>query len=237
MKKNNQTMTEIAALELRKAIMRGELSAGMRLIPAKLEAQFGLSRISIREAIRELVGSGLLDSATNKGAFIAEPLDIDEIKDIFEFRYQVEGKAAYLGAQNISEVEIIRMELALEKIKANKKDIFEGFFLNQEFHMILYRASRWKYLIKVISRLFDQVLAFRSSLHRRLGANDEVVLRIFNEDYIKNYIKEHQGIVQLLRERKPEGVRNFIINHLKERGFDNVYELYKQVIIKESQEL
>ncbi len=235
---NVQTMTEIAALELRKAIMRGQLIAGMRLIPAKLEPQLGLSRISIREAIRELVGTGLVESATHKGAYIAEPLDIDEIREIFELRYQVEGKAAFLGAQHISEADIIRMEMILEKSKMMAEDAAEGFFLNQEFHMILYQASGWKYLTKVIGRLFDQVLVFRSSLYRRYGKFNQDKLTVPGEtSYLNSVLLAHRRIVQFLREKRPEDVRNITISHLKEHGFDNIYQIYKQIIIKESQEL
>ena len=224
-------MTETAALKLRRAIMRGELSPGTRLVPAKLEQTLGLSRISIREAIRELVGSGLVESATHKGAYIAEPLDFDEIRDIFELRYQIEGKAAYLGTHHISEADIIRMEFIQEKL-IQITSISEGFFLNQEFHMILYRASGWRYLIKTIERLFDQVLAFRSYLSKQASGNLEGVLSL--DKYTSEIVAEHNQILQSVRERKADDVREQIVRHIQRQGFDAIYETYKRVVKNEN---
>lgn len=234
MNPNTKSATEIAALELRKAIIRGELAPGVRLVPAKLEAKMGLSRISIREAIRELVGSGLAESTTNKGAHIADAVDIDEIREIFEMRYLVEGKAAFLGAQHVTEAEIIRMEMILEKFEA-AKSTYEGFFLNQEFHIILYQASGWKFLTKIIQQLFDQVLAFRSSLFRRLGENTENMH--LDPSYLQTYLYEHYQILKLLREKNPEAVKTLTVTHLEKLGFEHIYNLYKKVVKKETMEL
>lgn len=224
-------MTETAALELRRLIMQGELSPGMRLVPAKLEEKLGLSRISIREAIRELVGSGLVASATNRGAYIAEPLDIDEIRDIFELRYHIEGKAAFLGAQQISEADIIRMEMIQEKM-AQTEISSDGFFLNQEFHMILYRASGWRYLILTIERLFDQVLAFRSFLSKQAGGDVNAIVNL--ENYRGDIVSGHKDILHLVRNKKAEEVRKQTIAHLKSQGFDAIYKIYRQVIKNEN---
>ncbi len=234
MSESNQTATETAALELRKAIIRGDLKTGDRLIPAKLEKEMGLNRISIREAIRELVGVGLVESATHKGAFIAEPLDISELKEIFEVRYQLEGKAAFLGAQKISEADIIRMDLILDKIETSDNP-YDGFFLNQEFHMILYRATGWRYLIKTIDRMFDQILAFRSNLYHRLVS--VTIADEFDQSYLERYLKSHRQIVELLNARNSEKVRDLTVSHTKSLGFNGIYQIYKQVVIKESKEI
>lgn len=230
----NKTATEIAALELRKAIIRGDLEPGDRLVPAKLEKAMGMNRISIREAIRELVGTGLVESATHKGAFIAEALDISELREIFSLRYQLEGRAAYVGAQHISEADIIRMDMLLDKFETIR-DPFDGFFLNQEFHMILYRATGWRYLTKTIYRIFDQVLAFRSSLYRRLDHSLEIDL--MDPKYLEAYLTDHRQIVKHLTDKNPGMVQEMTVSHLERLGFDSIYQLYKKVVIKESQEI
>lgn len=229
-----RTGTETAALELRKAIIRGELKSGDRLVPAKLEKEMGLNRISIREAIRELVGTGLVESATHKGAFIAEPLDINELREIFELRYHLEGRAAYVGAQHILESDIIRMELMLDKLE-HAQSLYEGFFLNQEFHMILYRATGWQYLPKIIYRAFDQVLVFRSSVFHRL--NDKMGVDPIDPSYLESYLRDHRQIIEHLKDRNPEEVRNKTVSHLKTLGFENIYQLYRDLINRETMEV
>jgi len=238
MSNSNQTASEIAALELRKAILRGDLKSGDRLIPAKLEEELGLSRMSIREAIRELVGVGLVASASRKGAFIAEPLGIDEMKEIFEVRYLLEGKAAFLGAQKITDTDIIRMELIADKIETIDPVDEEGFFLNQEFHMILYRATGWRYLIKTIDRLFDQVMAFRAALFRQLSPEAIIdSINSFNPNLRESYLKNYRRIITHLKDRNPEEVKKVRVSHIKKNGFDYIYQLYKHVVIKETKEI
>jgi len=233
-----QTTSEIAALELRKAILRGDLKSGDRLIPAKLEKELGLSRMSIREAIRELVGVGLVASTSHKGAFIAEPLSIDEMKEIFEVRYQLEGKAAFLGAQKISETDIIQMELLTDKFRTIDPIDEAGFFMNQEFHMILYRATGWRYLIMTIERMFDQVMAFRSALFRQLSPESIIDSYNSSDGFLpKTYFKNYHRIIKHVKDRNPEEVKKIRVSHIKKNGFDYIYQLYKQVVIKETKEI
>jgi len=221
-----RTMTEIAATELRKAIQRGDLVAGERLIPAKLEAEMDLSRVSIREAIRELVGSGLVESATHKGAFVAEPLDLSEIKEIFKVRYEVEGRAAFLGTKKITKEGIASLEQLIEIAEKGVSDETENFFLNYEFHMTLYRATGWRYLIKMIERIYDQVIACRGSVYRQL-----------REQYLNNQLSftpfsrfhaDHIEILQAVKDNKPVIARDLTVKNLK-RGLSNIIELYDQL--------
>ncbi|MBU2647552.1 GntR family transcriptional regulator [bacterium] len=216
-------MTESAALELRKAILGGVYPPGTHLVPAVLEEDLQLSRTAIREAIRELVGTGLADSTTHKGACVADPLGIEEIREIFEIRYQLEGKAALLGTRQISADGITEMEGLLEEMSGPRKgDRYLDFLLNQQFHVVLYRASGWKYLVKVIDRMFDQVLAFRSSLyHRFTEAEFEATV---NWETFKPYHQDHIRILEVVKARDPEGARAAVVDNLK-RGLDGLEKM------------
>jgi DNA-binding GntR family transcriptional regulator len=231
----NQTITETAKFELRKAILTGDIPPGTRLVPAKLEQKFNLSRICIREAIKELTGTGIVESASQRGATIARPVEFSELREIFDIRYQLEGRASFLGTQKISDSDIIKMEILHNKIDHNNEIELSDFLLNQEFHMILYRASGWRYLIKAIERIFDQVLLFRSSLYNRYGNNTKCV--VYDEEYQKDYVVEHNKILASLRERNPKKVQKNMVDHIKKQGFDNIYRLYEIVIQKESTEV
>jgi len=221
-----RTMTEIAATELRKAIQRGDLVAGTRLIPAKLEAEMDLSRVSIREAIRELVGTGLVESTTHKGAYVAEPLDLSEIKEIFKVRYEVEGRAAFLGTKKITEEGIARLEELIEEAEKGKSDDIKNFFLNYEFHMTLYRATGWRYLIKMIERIYDQVIACRGSVYRQL--REQYLNNQMSFTPFKRFHADHIEILQAVKDNKPVIARDLTVKNLK-RGLSNIIELYDQL--------
>lgn len=220
---NHRTMTESAVLELRKAILRGNYPSGTRLVPAKLENEFRLSKTAIREAIREIAGTNLVVSKTHKGACVAESVPITEIRDIFDLRYQLEGKAAFLGAKHISPDGIQQMEMLLEKMsEPMDRKRYADFLFNQRFHMILYRASGWKYLTEVINRLFDQVLLFRSGLYRQ--ATEQELETILSWDNFKAYHQDHVDIMKGIQAGDCEGTRKAVVKNLK-RGFQGLEEL------------
>ena len=100
------TMTELASWTLRNDILRGKYLPRARLVPAELSLETGLGISAIREAIRELVGSGLVNSIANKGTHIADPPSIEEIFEIYQLRYQVEGTVAQKGAMHISKADM-----------------------------------------------------------------------------------------------------------------------------------
>ncbi|MBT7892043.1 MAG: GntR family transcriptional regulator [Deltaproteobacteria bacterium] len=229
-----RTMTEIAAHKLRRAILFGELTAGTRLIPAKLEVEMDLSRVSIREAIRELVGSGLVESTTHKGAFVAEPLDLSEIKEIFKVRYDVEGRAAFLGTKKITDSDIVRLEEIVETEFKELPGNYDSFFLNNEFHMILYRASGWRYLIKMIARINDQTMAYRASIYQRLREQKgEDLLRF--ADY-KPFHDDHLQILAAIKAGNAADVRKYTVIN-KKRGLANITELSAELNNKKSRSI
>lgn len=180
-----RTMTELAILSLREAILKGTLTPGTRLIPAKLESELGLGRVAIREAIRELSGAGLVESIPNKGTIVAEPLSLGEIKELYNVRYHIESKAATVGAERLTAEELDRMA-ELHQIMCNKNlPVLDYFLPNREFHFILYQASGWNYINKLISQIWDQILAFRSFKKLNVGNTEK-------------FSNEHQMILDAL---------------------------------------
>ena len=130
------TMTELASWTLRNDILRGKYLPGARLVPAELSLETGLGISAIREAIRELVGSGLVKSVANKGTHLADPLSIEEIFIIYQLRYQVEGSVAQKGATQLSKADIEHME-KLNKLMGEKNiPVNDHFMLNREFHTL-----------------------------------------------------------------------------------------------------
>lgn len=206
-----RTMTEMASLALREAIIKGNLTPGTALIPAKLESQLALGRVAIREAIRELAGSGLVESVPNKGTFVAAPLTLEEIKEIYSIRYQIEGKAAALGASRITKEDIARMEAQHAVMCDKSLPVLDFFLPNREFHLILYRASGWSYLCKLISQIGDQILAFRS--FRRFAAGDP---SLFNQ--------QHQMIIDALKAGDCRKVGRLVKENLRS-GLDQILDL------------
>ncbi len=196
-----QTMTEMAATELRKAIRRGELPPGTRLIPSKLESDLNLSRVSIREAIRELAGSGLVEIITNVGAHVASPPSLEELKEIFAARLVVEPKLAVEASRKIQDEQ---MDTLLGFCKEMEKEPLPGkgyFSLNRSFHEFLYAVSEWKTLCRITSQFTDQILVFR-----RFGGPSFLDYKANNED--------HRLILKAVKEKDKDEITQRIRTHI-----------------------
>lgn len=85
---------------LRDQIFSGKFAAGRRLKPEDISRALGLSRMPVREAIRQLEGQGLVTIRPNRGAVVTS-LTPDEIVELFEMRAALEGLAIRKALPNI----------------------------------------------------------------------------------------------------------------------------------------
>ena len=104
-------LRELVYLELKHKILTGEIKARTRLMEIDLAERMNVSRTPIREAIRELATDGLVIIEPRRGAYVSD-ISIQNMLDIFEVREDLEGLAAGLAAQRITEEE----KLALSKM-------------------------------------------------------------------------------------------------------------------------
>lgn len=107
--------TQVAE-RLRDAIVDGELPVGVRLIERELIEQLGVSRPSVREALRQLQSEGLIVQTSARGVQIPW-LSAKEIEEIYQVRIALEGLAAELFATRATEKAIRDLEHALTEIE------------------------------------------------------------------------------------------------------------------------
>ena len=95
-----RTMADLATESLRERILVGGFSPGTRLIPSELEETLNLGRMAIREALKELIGSGLVIQKANKGICVAVPPSAIELDALFDARCALEGKTAAISLKD-----------------------------------------------------------------------------------------------------------------------------------------
>ena len=106
---------------LRRAILRGELKPGERLMEIQLANKLGVSRTPIREAIRKLELEGLVLMMPRKGAEVAEITE-KNLRDVLEVRCALEELAVQLACDRIDKEKIKELHAA----SARFKDILES---------------------------------------------------------------------------------------------------------------
>ena len=183
----------VAYQKLRDMIVSGEKFPGSRLIPADLEAELGIGRVPIREALLELGQRGLVLMEPYKGAIVAYPPAMEEIQEIFEIRYLLEGRAAEAAIPNVTDDLIAEMESLHKKMSEHPKSAEPYFHLNRQFHMMLYQKSGKEHLVSIIKQLIDKVQTFR-------------IRHPFELEDFQRFNREHRGIIDALHARSIEKV-------------------------------
>lgn len=120
--RNPVTLREIVLDKLRSAIMNFQLLPGDRLVERDLCERLGVSRTSVREALRHLESEGLVEFAGSKGPRVAI-ITLEDARDLYELRCVLEGLIVQLFTLNAKPKDIRALEKALED---NRKTLESG---------------------------------------------------------------------------------------------------------------
>jgi GntR family transcriptional repressor for pyruvate dehydrogenase complex len=201
---------------LRDLILQGELSAGDRLPPERvLACELGVSRSTLREAIRALVVMNVLVSRHGDGTYVsslepdllAEPFELmvslsdESLFHLFEVRRVLETACAGLAAERISDEELVQFDRILEHSEAARGDSEELLDRDVELHTAIVRATRNPLLIRIMSGVGALALAGRRRTISLPGVADRS-------------LADHARIVSALRRRSPETARAAMEAHL-----------------------
>jgi DNA-binding GntR family transcriptional regulator len=118
----------------------GVLSGGTRLIPEVIAAELGISRMPVREAIRQLDAEGYVTIRPNRGAVVTSRTE-REITELFEIRAALEGAALRLGAANTSAQALADLEIELKRLRSVSTDHASWHERHDDFHDRLCRTS------------------------------------------------------------------------------------------------
>ena len=121
-------------------IVSGALPGGARLKPEAIAAELGISRMPVREAIRQLDAEGYVTIRPNRGAVVTSR-SRDEVVELFEIRAALEGLALRLAAARATPDLLEDLELDLRRLRALGTDHAAWLERHDELHDRLCRAS------------------------------------------------------------------------------------------------
>jgi DNA-binding GntR family transcriptional regulator len=156
-----RTASEYVEASLRAAILSGRLAGGLALRQEELAEIFGVSRMPVREALRQLEAQALVDFVPHRGAVVTE-ISADDAADNYAIRLALEPMALSLSIPHLTEDDFI---LAGDLISEMDEEADAGRMgeLNRRFHLSLYaRAGRAMLLLLVEQQLAaaDRYLRF-----------------------------------------------------------------------------
>jgi DNA-binding GntR family transcriptional regulator len=181
------SLPESVYLLLRRKILNNEFAAGQRLIEASLALELGVSRSTVREALRQLSAEGLVDISPRRHSVVTR-MSYEDIRDACYARYVLEaGAARCVTSERGALAE--RMQAVVERMaqSAVTGDAALMIDLDTEFHSLIVDASGKLRLASLWRTLDAQMGALmRSSIDRQHIGLDEAAHR-------------HQRVVDVFR--------------------------------------
>jgi DNA-binding GntR family transcriptional regulator len=149
--------------DIRKEVSSGILKPGDQLEVTALAERFGVSRTPIREAIRTLVESGVLETRPRKGSFV-RVLSAKQLLDLFQVAAELEGMACRLAALSLTKENVEAIESGLAKCTqaAEFQNNAEYAMANLDFHTAIHNASRNDWLIEQLRQLQINLNSYRT---------------------------------------------------------------------------
>jgi DNA-binding GntR family transcriptional regulator len=107
------TLRDLTTEKLREAIMTRRFKPGEHLVERDLCERTGVSRSSVREALRHLEAEGLVERKGNRGLFVAS-ITADEARQIYEVRAAIEPEMARLFAARATDDDLGKLQSSLD---------------------------------------------------------------------------------------------------------------------------
>jgi DNA-binding GntR family transcriptional regulator len=194
---------DLIADALREAILRGIFQEGQSLRQDEIAAQFGVSRIPVREALRQLEAEGLVALQLNRGATVSA-LSPAEAQEICEIRSALETTAIQLAIPQLTESDLEKATLILDATNQTT-DAARWATLNWEFHAALYTPANRPRLLTMIKTLHVNIDRY-------------VRLQMEKMNYLEKSQKEHYQLLDACRQRDAKAAVKVLKRHIDTAG-------------------
>jgi DNA-binding GntR family transcriptional regulator len=201
--------SEIAYEKLVELLLSGAITDDQPLSERGLADALGLGRTPVREAMKDLVREGVLESHSTRGT-ILRALSLDDLQDLYEIRFAIEGLAAFLAAER-GQVEALGSYV--ESFERTLKDpavcdISQVHDHGVDFHWEVMRLAGNR-------RLLEMYRPFRLRFRIPFG-----IVRQSSPDRVLAAVAEHLDIARTIMRREAEPARALICEHLR-KGLDH----------------
>lgn len=200
----DKTLSDKTTTALREAIVNGTIAAGEKLNEPRLAEQYNVSRGPLREAIRRLVAMRLVTYVPHQGASVV-PFNTKSILELYEVREVLEGKAAALAAQKMSDEEISKLRELLE-IHRQHHASNDGEYMQKggdfDFHYLVIKGSGNALLTnQLLNELYHLIRMFRFQTSRFKSRSNRALI-------------EHEQLIYAIEQRDSEMAEMIMRKHI-----------------------
>ncbi|WP_375451682.1 GntR family transcriptional regulator [uncultured Devosia sp.] len=203
------TAAEHVKQALADALILGQFRPGDRLDEQALATQYGVSRTPVREALRHLAVSGLVELRPNRGAIVRE-LASAEAADLFEAAAEMDALCARLAAERMTAIERNALEMLVadgaQAVTAGAATRFR--VTNGAFHEAIYRGAHNALLAETARVLLLRSEPYRSAQFSALTATGRLA----------QSQAEHEAILNLILAKDGPGAQALMARHIAFSG-------------------
>lgn len=218
-----KTASSEVSAQIKEMIKQGQLQPGDRLPPERELAEIlGVSRATVREALRSLSAVGMISIRQGEGSFV-EHFKLEGILEPLSVLFHLEGDES--GIRSFSEVrEILEVEMAaLAAKRADAEDIRAidecvaamveevrsggvGDIADADFHLALAKASKNPLILRLMETITDLMKHTYQASRKQLFLDQETLEEVYNS---------HSEVAEAIRMKKPQVARQRMKDHLK----------------------
>lgn len=209
-----QRMPDLIMEQLMDWVMDGKVHMGQKLKTEELAQQLGVSRMPVREALKNLEKLGIVESIPYVGARLVQ-LTKDDVTQIYLMRMALEPIAGYYACKHVTDQQVeavqqiqLRFEALMQTETASAKQIF---LHNRDFHFAIYAAANLGRIYDTITMLWKN-LAFCKLIYGQTYIN--------NKEAAQRMIDEHRCYLSALRERDAERMKARLAQNLERNAVE-----------------
>lgn len=196
------SLREQVAVKLREAITQGQFRPGARLIERELCDMLGVSRTSLREALRELEAEGLVTNIPNRGPIVAK-ISIEMAESIYQVRAVLEALAARLFTRRASSEQIQALVRAVEGLGEafSSPDQASMGLRKNEFYRVLFEGAQNEVVTMTLTTIRARIAQLRGT-------------SLTEPDRAKASMEEYWELVNAIKARDEEAAHNISLRHV-----------------------
>jgi DNA-binding GntR family transcriptional regulator len=199
---NNPTLADKLASAIADGILSGALKPGLRLDEAGLAQQHGVSRTPVREALRQLTTSGLIDMRPRKGAVVSKATP-EQVESLFVAMAEAEATCARLAAMSMTPIERRRLQARHEAMTVLARDGDTAAYsdANVAFHSAIYAGAH-----------NAPMAEFALGLRRRVGPFRRAQFQVAGR--LTRSSQEHDAVVRAIVSGDAAGAHAAMLHHV-----------------------
>ena len=201
--------------QLKQDIRDNKLPISTPLKQEQLAAEYGVSRIPIRDVLQRLKNEGWLTQSGKRGVMV-HPLSATEAEDLYIMRMYLEPLILSHAIIKLNHQTLGQATDILEQLNQPKLSIAEHCELNWQFHVCIYQAAKRP-------TLFNNIANLHQLCSRYIGFHSVEL------DYVKTSQQEHYQLLEAIKAKQLGKAKTILKQHISEAGETLVAYLHKNM--------